>query len=184
MNFEERFAKWKQDGREFRSAFRDVIVAVERKREPDATQENLETKANHLMYDLLEWSPEEGDHGFHYGLSKEYGQGSDSQVDWGKLFGRGMSKPHLMFVPSDVHIPPDPELKSIPNAPHERAVVANELWQMLVADNEIGQTNAQVELRFGMLQEKHYGRQFLRVKVEGLHVSVQHLNDRGEWVTL
>jgi hypothetical protein len=76
------------------------------------------------------------------------------------------------------------ELKPIPSAPYERAVVASELWREIVDNQDIGKTNSYTEAQFERLQEKYYGKVFLRVKINGLQVGVQHLIAPDTWVTL
>lgn len=96
----------------------------------------------------------------------------------------GWQKPHALLRPSDIKGFPEPEpLREIPDEPLERAKIAAELWQEIVEDGELGRTNDQVEYLFTKRVRELYGNEFLRVKINGLTVTVQHLV-WGKWETL
>lgn len=96
----------------------------------------------------------------------------------------GWQKPHALLRPSDIKGFPEPEpLREIPDEPLARAKIAAELWQEIVDDGELGRTNDQVEYLFTKRVRELYGNEFLRVKINGLTVTVQHLV-WGKWETL
>lgn len=66
----------------------------------------------------------------------------------------------------------------------DKAKAASNIWQEILAEGEIGRTNAQVEHRFQQLVVHYYDEEFLRVKVEGLTASVSYKLPNGEWAAL
>lgn len=271
MNFTERFDKWKQDKREFHTAFREAVIVVARHKSPHATEEQLLEHANLVVF-ATETCYEEvtGMPIVEIGVIPpvvtaadmktvigRVVEGDDRPVEWGNLFGEssidntiqvsargarllgeyheeGITSTLLDPKPDSVKFPiidgagnyvgdeviyktvvvePTPveqvvprkpfslcrpddvrdvnvstgdevEIKPVPSAPYERAVVASDLWRMIVDEGEVGRTNSWVEQYFERLQEKYYGKIFLRISVKGLTVIVFHLTDDARWVKL
>jgi hypothetical protein len=110
------------------------------------------------------------------------GKASPGITPWGTLPDRKHS--HARLCDPGIKGFPEPEpLREIPDEPLIRAKIAAEIWQGIVNDGELGRTNDQVEYLFTKRVRELYGNEFLRVKVDGLTATVQHLV-WGTWKTL